>query len=137
MKNTPPPSRRFGLMLIGVLTLALAGGTGNVSAAERLKRLSKKEVQYLLKNASTPLEHAQLSAYYEAKAEEHEAEAKEHQALAELFALRPVMSNTKHPMGPLTAEHCRYYAEHCRKIALEMRVKARTHRAMSETTVVK
>ena len=67
MKNTPLPSRRFGLMLIGVLTLALAGETGIVSAAEPLKPLSKREFQYLLKNARTPLEHAKLSIYYEAK----------------------------------------------------------------------
>lgn len=137
MKNTPLPPRRFGLMLIGVLTLALAGGTGIVSAVEPFKPLSKREFQYLLKNARTPLEHAKLSIYYEAKAEEHEAEAREHQDMAVRFALRPVMSSTKHPMGPLTAEHCRYFAEHCRKVALEMREKARAHRVISETTVFK
>lgn len=137
MKNTPLPSRRFGLTLIGVLAVALAGGTGIVSAVEPLKPLSKREFQYLLKNTRTPVEHAKLSIYYEAKAEEHEAEAREHQAMAVRFALRPVMSSTKHPMGPLTAEHCRYFAEHCRKVALEMRERARAHRVMSEITVVK
>jgi len=137
MKHIPLPPRRFGLMLIGVLTLALAGGTGIVSAVEPFKPLSKREFQYLLENARTPLDHAKLSVYYEAKAEEYEAEAKEHQAMAVRFALRPVMSSTKHPMGPLTAEHCRYFAEHCRKVALEMRDRARAHRVMSETTVVK
>ncbi len=137
MTNIPRSSGRLGLMFIGILALTFTGGAGIVSAAERFKPLSKKEVRYLLKNASTPLEHAKLSVYYEAKAEEHEAEAREHRALAELFALRPVMSSTKHPMGPLTPQHCRYYAEHCRKVALEMREKARIHRGMSETTVVK
>ena len=137
MKCALVPSRRNGLMLIVVLSSTLTGGTGIVSAAEPLKPLSKREFQHLVKNARTPLEHAKLSIYYEEKAEEHEAEAKEHQDMAVQFALRPVMSNTKHPMGPLTAEHCRYFAEHCRKVALEMRERARAHRVMSETTVVK
>ena len=57
----------------------------------------------------------------------------QHEALAVEYTVNPQMSSSKHPMGPKTAEHCKYYAEHCRNAAREMLAMAAAHEEMAKS----
>jgi len=105
-----------------------------VAQAGEPKSLSSQQVKALVANANTPADHMRLAHYYAAKAEKHEADATEHEALAAEYTRTPRLGASKHPMGPETAEHCKYYAEHCRKAAKEMREMSAAHEKMAKGT---
>ena len=95
--------------------------------------LNKEEVRALVANAKTPADHMKLAAHYTALAVKHESEAQEHEALAAEYSRSPQLGAAKHPMGPNSAEHCRFFAEHCRKAAKEMRAMAAEHEEMAKS----
>ena len=107
-----------------VLAALMVISAGQVAAAEPKGEMKPNEVKALVASAKTPADNMKLARHYTAMAVKHEAEAKEHEALAAEYTANPQMSSTKHPMGPKTAEHCKYYAEHCRNAAKEMRAMA-------------
>ena len=116
-----------------VLAAFMVMSAGQTSAVEPAGELKSKELKALVLSAKTSADHMKLAAHYNAMATKHEAEAEEHAALAAEYTANPQMSSTKHPMGPKTAEHCKYYAEHCRKAAKEMRAIAATHEEMAKS----
>jgi hypothetical protein len=116
-----------------VLAALMVMSARQVLAAEPSGELTSKEVKALVAGAKTPADHMKLARHCTAMAVKHEAEAQEHEALAVEYAANPHMSSTKHPMGPKTAEHCKYYAEHCRNAAKEMRAMAAAHEEMAKT----
>jgi len=117
-------------MVLAALIVVLAG---QAPAAEPKGELKSKEVKALVASAKTPADHMKLAGHYTAMAVKHEAEAKEHEALAAEYMVNPQMSSSKHPMGPKTAEHCKYYAEHCRNAAKEMHAMAAAHEEMAKS----
>ena len=102
-------------------------------AAEPKGMLPAQQVKALVANAKTPADHMKLARHYAAMAEKHEADAAEHEALAAQYTRNPQPGASKHPMGPDTAEHCKYYAEHCRKAAMEMRAMSTAHEEMAKS----
>lgn len=117
-----------------VLAALMVMSAGQAPAAEPMGEMKSKEVKALVASAKTPADHMKLARHYHAMAAKHEAEAKEHEALAAEYTGNPQMSSTKHPMGPKTAEHCKYFAEHCRKAAQEMHALAATHEEMAKNS---
>lgn len=116
-----------------MLAAFMVMSAGPAAAVQPTGELKSKEVKALVVSAKTSADHMKLAGHYTAMAVKHEAEAKEHEALAAEYTGNPQMSSTKHPMGPKTAEHCKYYAEHCRKAAKEMRAMAATHEEMAKS----
>jgi hypothetical protein len=102
-----------------VLAVLMAISAGQALAIEPKGELKPNEVKALVANAKTPADHMKLSHHYTAMAEKHEAEAQEHEALAVEYTRNAELGAAKHPMGPNTAEHCKFFAEHCREAAKE------------------
>ena len=119
---------RIVAALIGVGLLFATG----VSAAERARELSKKDVRELLVKASTPQEHLRLASHYEAKAKHYEAEAIEHAEMAKMYRAQPTTSEVKRPMAPDTAAHCDFISESLLKAAKEAKALAASHEQMAK-----
>jgi hypothetical protein len=115
-------------MVLAVLTLILAGQALAIGPKDELE---PNEVKALAANAKTPADHMKLAHHYTAMAAKHEAEADEHEALAVEYTRYPELGAAKHPMGPNTAEHCKFLAEHCREAAEEMKAMANAHEEMA------
>lgn len=117
-----------------VLAALMVISAGQVAAVEPTGELKSKEVKALVASAKTPADHMKLARHYTAMAAKHEAEAKEHEALAAEYTANPQMSSSKHPMGPKTAEHCKYWLQaFCRNAAKEMRAMAAAHEEMAKS----
>lgn len=125
-------NRNRGVVSTMVLSLLMTIAVAQVSAAEPKGSLSNQQVRELVANAKTEDDHMKLAHHYAAMAEKHEAEAVEHEALAVEYARHPQLGSSKHPMGPNTAEHCKYFAQHCRESAKEMRAMSAAHEAMAK-----
>ena len=95
--------------------------------------LDKAELKKLAATASTPQDHERIAKHFDAKAVELEAEAKEHEELAVQYKNHPNMHEMKHPGGPLTSGHCRYFAQKTRESAQAARQMAADHRQMAKS----
>jgi hypothetical protein len=106
---------------------------GQAPASEPKGELNMKEVKALVLSAKTPADHMKLAHHFNAMADKHEADAREHEELAAEYTREPQQGASKHPMGPNTAEHCKFYAEHCREAAKDMRAMAAAHEEMAKS----
>lgn len=102
-----------------------------LTGAASAQILSKAELKKAIATASTPADHERIARHFDAKAAQYEADAKDHEELAAEYKAEPTGSQ-KHPMSPLTAEHCLYFAKELRRAAEEARQLARDHRAMAK-----
>src|SRR5450432_153648 len=117
-------------MVLAVMMVISAGQALAIGPKDELK---PNEVRALVANAKTPADHMKLAHHYTAMAAKHEAEAQEHEALAAEYTKNPELGGDKHPMGPNTAEHCKFFAEHCREAAKEMKAMAAAHEEMAKS----
>ena len=97
--------------------------------------LNKDELKKLVAVANSPAEHERLAKHYDAKAAELEADAKYHDELALEYRKNPQGHDSKHPMSPMTAAHCEYFAKEARAAAQTARKMAADHREMAKTPV--
>jgi hypothetical protein len=116
-----------------VLAVVMVISAGQALAIGPKDELKPNEVRALVANAKTPADHMKLAHHYTAMAAKHEAEAQEHEALAAEYTKNPELGGDKHPMGPNTAEHCKFFAEHCREAAKEMKAMAAAHEEMAKS----
>ncbi|HET9215908.1 MAG TPA: hypothetical protein VFR18_02960, partial [Terriglobia bacterium] len=116
------------LVLVAMATTLMA----NVATAQIL---SKAELKKLVAVANSPAEHERLAKHFDAKAAELEADAKDHDEMAVEYRKNPQGHDSKHPMSPVTAAHCEYFAKEMRSAAAEARKLAADHRAMAKTPV--
>lgn len=131
MKQELPDWKRATASSV-VLAVLMAITAAEAPAVEPKGALSAKQLKALVATAKTPADHMKLARHYVAMAEKHEADATEHEALAAEYTRNPRLGSSKRPMGPDTAEHCKYYAEHCRKAAKEMRAMSAMHDEMAK-----
>ena len=122
------------LALVAVAVALLVAGA--VSAQTRVDTssdqvLSKKELQRLAAEATTPEEHTKLSEYYLKSAESREQEAADYDAMATSYAAHSSgSSKTARRAGAAAvqgAQHCRNLAALARKAAAEDRALASLH----------
>ena len=116
------------LVLVAMATTFMS----NVATAQIL---SKAELKKLVAVANSPAEHERLAKHYDAKAAELEADAKDHDELALEYRKNPQGHDQKHPMSPMTAAHCEYFAKEARAAAQTARKMAADHREMAKTPV--
>ena len=113
-----------------ILSVTVALFTISFATAQTL---DKAELKKLVASASTPQDHERIAKHFDAKAVELEAEAKEHEELAVEYTKHPNMHEMKHPGGPLTSGHCRYFAQKTRESAQAARQMATDHRQMAKS----
>ena len=113
-----------------ILSVTVALFTISFATAQTL---DKAELKKLVASASTPQDHERIAKHFDAKAVELEAEAKEHEELAVEYTKHPTMNEMKHPGGPLTSGHCRYFAQKTRESAQAARQMATDHRQMAKS----
>jgi hypothetical protein len=123
--------KRRMLILSAPLMLASVGARFGF-AAEKMRELSKKDLNSLLAKMSTTQDHLRLAAHYHAVAKRYEEESAEHTAMAKMYRDKPTTSETKHPMAPDTAAHCDYLAESLGKASKEANLMAIAHEAMAK-----
>lgn len=112
-----------------MLAILLAG---TFLKAEAAGTLNKEDLKSLIASAKSAEDHERLAQHYDAKAAELDEESKEHQELAVQYRAAPTMQESKHPMSPQTAAHCKYFADDLHKAAERARQMAADHRQMAK-----
>jgi hypothetical protein len=128
-------SRFFNMTRNLVLLAMTMSFMTTLATAQTAQTLSKAELKKLTATANTPQDHERLAKHFDAKAAQLEAEAKDHEELAVEYRKNPEGHDTKHPMSPLTAAHCEYFAKELRQAAQEARKLAADHREMAKKPV--
>ena len=116
-----------------VLAVLVVMSAVQAPAVQPKGELKPKEVLALVASAKTPADHMKLAHHYTAMAAKYESDAQEHEALAVEYAKSPALGESKHPMGPKSAEHCKFFAEYSHKAAKEMTEMAAEHEAMAKS----
>lgn len=123
--------RRFTIITLGVLAIAMSVALSAATTAKSADLLTSKQVQALIASAKTPADHTKLQNHFLALAAKYDADAAEHAEEAEAYRKNPTFMESKHPGGPGTSAHCDRFAVLDRDAAKEARELATSHEHMA------
>jgi hypothetical protein len=119
----------YATCLMLALTMLFAGiAPVRLSAQEKPVKLTRKQLNDLIKNAKEPADHEKLAAYYRQEAARLKQEAQEHETAAKMYGASGMTKSSV----PNAAPHCDAWAKLDTEAAKEAEALASMHEEMAK-----